>query len=86
MSEILSSVADWSPEQIEQTRRWIDTWRTAGMELEKIRRREIRKLNTYHTIELLCGAADYTRPPRAPKPSSGLVEQQRLFMKALNRE
>jgi hypothetical protein len=86
MSETLSSVAGWSPEQIEQTRRWIDTWRTAGKELEEIRRREIRELNTYHTIELLCGAADYSHPPRVPKPSSGLVEQQRLFMKAIIRE
>jgi hypothetical protein len=86
MAETLSSVAGWSPEQIEQAQRWIATWRTAGKELEKIRRREIRELNTYRTIEMLCGDADYARPPRAPKPSSGLVEQQRLFMRALIRE
>lgn len=54
----------------------------AGADLERIRRKELRELDTYRTIELLCGPADYTCPPRAPKPYSGLVEQQRWFMKA----
>jgi len=54
--------------------------------MERIRRKEIRELDTYETIALLCGEADYTRPPRSPKPTSGLVEQQRWFMKAAHRE
>ena len=36
-------------------------------------------------VALLCGEADYTVPPRAPRPASGLVEQQRWFMKAAGR-
>ena len=86
MSETTSTSSDWPSEEVEQTKHWVETWKVAGKELEKIRRREIRELDSYRTIELLCGPADYTRPPRAPKPSSGLVEQQRLFMKALTRE
>jgi hypothetical protein len=58
----------------------------AGTELERIRREELRNLDTYRAIELLCGNADYTTPPRAPRPTSGLVEQQRWFMKAAGRE
>jgi len=56
------------------------------VELERIKRKEIRELDTYKTIALLCGTADYTKPPYAPKPWSGLIEQQRLFMKAAGRE
>jgi Mrp family chromosome partitioning ATPase len=36
-------------------------------------------------VRLLCGPADYSVPPRCPRPSSGLVEQQRWFMKAPRR-
>ena len=69
----------WTPEQLANARRWVKTWQDAGPRLEAIRRSELRALNVYDAIALLCGAADYTVPPRAPKPSSGLVEQQRLF-------
>ena len=54
----------------------------AGVALEKIRREELRNLDAYKAISLLCGPADYTIAPRAPKPTSGLVEQQFWFMKA----
>jgi hypothetical protein len=37
-------------------------------------------------LALLCGQADYRTPPRAPKPTSGLVEQQRWFTKCKSRD
>jgi hypothetical protein len=76
-----SALASWTPEQIALGKRWVETWKLAGADLERIRRQEIRQLDTYQAISLLCGPADYTRPPRAPKPYSGLVEQQRWFMR-----
>ena len=82
MNNKLSYLANWTPEQIELGKRWVETWRLAGEDLERIHRKELRELDTYRTIELLCGPADYTHPPRAPKPTSGLVEQQHWFMKA----
>ena len=81
-----SALADWTPEQIELAKRWVETWRLAAIDLEGIRRKEIRELDTYKTISLLCGPRDYTKPPYAPKPWSGLIEQQRLFKKAAGRE
>jgi hypothetical protein len=72
-------LASWSPEQIALGKRWVRTWQDAGPRLEQIRRRELRELNAYRAIALLCGPADYRVPPRAPKPTSGLVEQQRHF-------
>ncbi len=80
------SLADWPPEQVDLARRWVETWKKAGPELEKIRREELRRLDAYQAMALLCGPADYTVPPRCPKPSSGLVEQQRWFMKAAGRD
>lgn len=74
-----SGLAGWTAEQIAVGRRWVQTWQEAGPELERIRRDELRRLDVRHAIALLCGSADYTVPPRAPKPTSGLVEQQRWF-------
>jgi hypothetical protein len=76
-----SALAGWTAEQIATGRRWVETWRAAGPELERIRQDELRRLDTRRAIALLCGPADYTIPPRAPKPTSGLVEQQRWFQK-----
>ena len=76
-----SALANWTPAQIADGQRWVETWKLAGADLERIRRQELRELDTYRAIVLLCGPGDYSRPPRAPKPWSGLVEQQRWFAK-----
>ncbi len=76
-----SSLAGWTPEQITLGRRWVEAWKKAGPELERLRREELRGLDPLGAIAMLCGPADYHVPPRAPKPSSGLTEQQRLFAK-----
>lgn len=81
-----SALADWTPEQLALGKRWVETWKLAAVDLERIKRKEIRELDTSKTISLLCGTADYTKPPYAPKPWSGLIEQQRWFKKAAGRE
>ncbi len=78
-------IADLSPDQIALARRWVKTWQEAGPRLERVRREELRRLDPQRAIALLCGEADYTVPPRAPRPTSGLVEQQRWFMKLASR-
>ena len=85
MVDKTSALSDWTPEELENGRRWAEAWKLASADLEQIHRREIRELDSYKTIALLCGPADYTVPPRAPKPYSGLVEQQYWFMKAFAR-
>jgi hypothetical protein len=74
-----SALSHWTPEQVAAGRRWVQAWRNAGPRLERIRREELAALDASAAIALLCGPADYRVPPRAPKPTSGLVEQQRLF-------
>ena len=86
MSSETSSLADWTPEQIAQGKRWVQAWKVAGEDLEQLRRQELRGMDVNHSIALLCGPADYRIPPRAPKPTSGLVEQQHWFMKAARRD
>ena len=76
-----SALASWSPEEVALGRRWVKAWQDAAPELERIRRQELRQLDANHAIALLCGPANYREPPRAPKPTSGLIEQQRLFRK-----
>ena len=82
MSHKASALADWTPAQIALGKRWVETWKLAGEDLERIRRREIRERDNFRAIEMLCGPRDYSRPPYAPKPWSGLIEQQRWFKKA----
>ena len=77
-----SSLAGWTPEQIDQGRRWVKAWKEAGDVMERLRRTELRQLDAHKALALLCGSADYHVAPRAPKPTSGLVEQQRWFMRA----
>ena len=74
-------MAAWTPEQIALGRRWVQAWKDAAPELERLRRQELRHLDSYKAIALLCGPADYRVAPRAPKPTSGLIEQQRVFRK-----
>ena len=82
MEDPASHLTNWTPDEIELARRWVQAWKEAGPELERLRREELRQLDPQRAIALLCGPADYRVPPRAPKPTSGLVEQQRWFMKA----
>jgi hypothetical protein len=86
MSSEPSSLSSWTPEQLALGRRWVQAWREAGEAMERLRREELRNLDGQRAIALLCGPADYTVPPRAPRPTSGLVEQQYWFRKAAGRE
>ncbi|MEQ1760807.1 MAG: hypothetical protein ABL986_21065 [Vicinamibacterales bacterium] len=79
MAKRRSALETWSPEQVAQGRAWVAAWRRAGPALEEVRRQELRNLDTFAAIARLCGPADYHIAPRAPRPTSGLIEQQRLF-------
>ena len=86
MSNESSSLKNWTPEELANGRRWVQAWREAGRDMERLRREELRQLDPQRAIALLCGPADYHVPPRVARPSSGLVEQQYWFKKAARRE
>ena len=81
-----SSLTDWTPEEIARGRQWVQAWREAGPVLERLRRDELRRLDGYRAIAHLCASADYHQPPRVARPTSGLIDQQRWFMKARRRD
>ena len=62
-------------------KKWVDTWKSAGSALEKIKQEELRKSdyseNRHIINEMLQWACDHAEP----RKTSGLVEQQRYFMK-----
>jgi len=62
----------------EMMRRWVETWKQAGPELEAIRREEIRNLEPRHVLALLEDAFNQALQ-LPPRPSSGLVEMQDWF-------
>lgn len=81
-----SGLTGWNPEQVAQGKRWVMAWQKAGEAMEKIRREELRSMQADEAIALLYGPANYRVAPRAPRPTSGLIEQQRWFMKAAGRD
>ncbi|MBI4024629.1 MAG: hypothetical protein HY360_06580, partial [Verrucomicrobia bacterium] len=69
----------------EQQRHLVRIWQTAGPELERIRREELRGLPyKWKDVDTLLDMGDYYDGP--PRLTSGLVEMQRLFMKAARKQ
>jgi hypothetical protein len=67
---------------IDHAAEWMRAWRSADEALQRVRREELRALDGHRALALLTGPADYRCAPRKARESSGLVEQQRWFMKA----
>lgn len=62
----------------ELIRRWVKTWQKAGPLLEEIRRAELESVDTKEAVRQLFGDTVWNAGEPAP-PTSGLIEQQRLF-------
>lgn len=65
----------------EQTKRWIDAWAAAAPVLQQVRDADIRAADTTSMIECTAGLFRDAAKNFPPKPTSGLIEQQRWFMK-----
>ena len=70
-----------TPEERASAKKYVDTWKVAGPILEKLRREELKKVDTYSSVQSLSGSFDFSVPPFCPKPTSGLIEQQAWFKK-----
>ena len=69
----------------ERMRRWVETWKQAGPELDRIKEDELRAMNeessARHFDDLaLPLTSEVWRKPEQPE-YNGMVEQQRLFQK-----
>lgn len=69
----------------EQKNIWMSQWRSAAVELEKMRAQELRGLSEQDSADLFNRCAipecDYWISPERAQ-SSGLVEQQKFFMRS----
>ena len=62
-------------------RRWVETWKQAGPELEAIRRREVREADNVRALAMLEGLFNHATRSLPPRTTSGLVEMQKYFAK-----
>jgi hypothetical protein len=65
----------------EAIRRWAQTWKEVGPELERIRLREVRVEDNLLSLKLLARAFNHATRTHPPSQSSGLIEMQRLLAK-----
>lgn len=69
----------------EQMRAWVENWQRVGPELERIKKEELRAMTEKEGISRALRVMDARVEPRWRAPErrhhSGLIEQQRLFMK-----
>jgi hypothetical protein len=68
-------------DQNSAARRWIEGWERAGSRLRELKKTELRNITTMEALRNLAGAFESCRLHFAPRPTSGLVEQQRWFSK-----
>lgn len=68
-----------NPNDQSQLQCWVDTWKNAGPELQRVREAEVRAADTAAALKAFTGLALAAARANPPKPTSGLVEQQRWF-------
>ena len=63
----------------QKLKQWVETWKRAGPMLEQFRYEELRAFRHEQNVELVAGVLELGHQFAQPRPTSGLVEQQRLF-------
>ena len=62
--------------------KWIETWEQAGFALDRVKLNELRASNYYSQNQVLLNEMlQYAFEHRELRLSSGLIEQQKIFMK-----
>ena len=65
---------------VDLLRKWVETWKRAGPELDAVRRRELEALTDDDIRRIVQNLMSVPLPPDFPmRLDSGLVEQQRWF-------
>ncbi|MEP6946586.1 MAG: hypothetical protein ABJA02_11770 [Acidobacteriota bacterium] len=60
---------------------WVENWKTLGPELARPRVSEYRKADRVQVFLSLGDASRASLAAHPPKPTSGMIEMQRLFAK-----
>ncbi len=67
--------------QKQQMRVWVNTWKEAGEALKEIKRQELRQYDYEKNFPQIDAMLQWAYEHRTPRETSGLVEQQRCFLK-----
>jgi hypothetical protein len=78
----MKPVAEMSESEACQVRAWARNWAELTPVLEEMRAEQIRSADTEQALRNLDDAFDSAVWLQAPRPSSGLIEQQALFARA----
>lgn len=73
-------------EQKAQLKRYVETWKRIGPELERMKEEEVRQTDMKKAIRRFDGLLAHAVRTHPPEATSGLVEQQRIFMKIAGRK
>ena len=65
----------------ENAQQWIESWKRASVALKTVKRHELRTYDLAKNQAIVDGMLQWAFEHRELRLSSGLVEQQRLFMK-----
>ena len=65
----------------ENAQRWIESWKRASATLKAVKRHELRTYDYAKNQSIVDGMLQWAFEHRKVRLNSGLVEQQRLFMK-----
>jgi len=66
----------------EQEKKWIEAWKRAAVELERIHDEELAQVDTASTLLVLEDVFNAALENYEPPETSGLVEMQRFFFRA----
>lgn len=75
----MKRISEMTKEEKARAKKCVDAWRRAGPELERMRREDIRRADTMRAIPAFDGLFEAAIRDYPPKPTSGLIEQQRYF-------
>ena len=65
----------------ENAQQWVESWKRASVALKAVKRHELRTYDYAKNQVVVDGMLQWAFENRELRLSSGLVEQQRLFMK-----
>ena len=80
LSKLLKKKSIATTEQ-EQIQHWVDTWQQAGEVLKTLKRQELQQYDYAKNLPLIDSMLQWAYEHRTERLTSGLVEQQRWFMK-----
>lgn len=73
-------------EDTERMKAWVNTWKRAGLALQRVKIEELRSEDYGKDFEAIDGMLDWVVDHARERKTSGLVEQQRLFRKMRNED